>query len=696
MCKCERCGNKIDCGDPVCPKTIPWCFECSKLVVTIPPTTRARTTTEGDFYVGTSHYNLIDNPVTVAGQCLWNILRNHGVGDDILQAAAENIGISVDDYVDQNQLNRLFDAINNQLTTRGSSTSLGYRLDVINYTNGDVVNGRESFTYNTAANLVFNIGLLVDQDGTGHYVEDKNSPVGRVIPSTKKRKKKQQEVKIFSNITLQIIYESEKPVVSESLESRTVGPIIRKVLECIKFFPYKFSINGEAIEGRIESLNELLASCRDGEAISIEVYINDSTMNKSEAEQFLKKHHDELFKSIFGEFITEATSISEKFAGIEKQTEFIEWMLKFRSELYNTMESDEKFLSHIHDRCIRILEEGERHILSNIPTKAKLDDVVKILEIDISESKKEIHSRLVSISKMFDEISDRITKEFNSREKIGRLKRAIDRTKEKRKAGERTRFNVGGTLSDDSDEDEYAKKVQAWIVTTPGEPVLCVKEKGQYWMYLKRKSKILEIQRKTRGEKPLVGDNYPTLGKQLQRLSAEDNKRFLEQLSNLLKSKDSRSKYCTKLDLTNDSLANMYDDLELNPQNAASLVFATLLISEEGPGRLDTGGKTIRGMVANGIQNGWTFWQVLQTLPYFPQFGVRAVHDLMDDKESFPNGWPPGKDSKNKNTYIEARQYAAESFSQWSMSPSSSEGESDPPSLCDKCNKPIAECDCKK
>ena len=576
MCKCERCGNKIDCGDPVCQKTIPWCFGCSKLVVTIPPT------------------------------------------------------------------------------------------------------------------------LLVDQDGTGHYVEDKNSPVGRVIPSTKKRKKK-QEVKIFSNIILQIIYESKKLGVNESLkfESKTVGPIIHKALECINFFSYKFSINGKMIEDKekIEFLNRLLASYRDSETISIEVYINNSTMDKSEAERFLKEHRDELFELIFGELITKATSISKELTGIKMQTEFIEWMSKFRSELYKTMESDEKFLSHIHNRCIGILEEGERHILSNIPTKAKLDDVVKILEIDISESKKEIHSRLVSISEMFDEISDRITKEFNIREKIGRLKRAIDRTKEKRKAGKRTRFNVGGTLSDDSDEDEYAKKVQAWIVKTPGEPVLCVKEKGQYWMYLKRKSKILEIQRKTRGEKPLVGDNYPTLGKQLQRLSVEDNKRFLEQLSNLLKSKDSRSKYCTKLDLTNDSLANMYDDLELNPQNAASLVFATLLVSEEGPGRIDTGGKYIRGIVDTGIQKRWTLWEVLQKLPHFYQFGVRVVRDLVDNREFFPDVGLFGKKPEDVNTYIRSREGAVDNISQFSTSQSSTESESEALSLC---NKSIEECDCKK
>lgn len=189
---------------------------------------------------------------------------------------------------------------------------------------------------------------------------------------------------------------------------------------------------------------------------------------------------------------------------------------------------------------------------------------------------------------------------------------------------------------------------------------------------------------------------YPTLVKQLKKLPSDEDKQFLAQLSNLLKSKNSRSKYFTKLDLTDNSLAVKYPDLEESPKTAASLVFATLLISEETPGRLDTGGNAIQGMVDAGIQNGWSFWQVLQKLPHFPQFGVQAVRDLMNDEETFSSNWGPGVDPKNKKIYTESRKHAADSFRQWSMSPSSSDGENDPPSLCDKCNKPIEKCNCKK
>lgn len=224
MCKCEHCGSKIDCGDPACQKTIPWCLKCSTLVVPISLPGNANITAEGDFFVSTSHYNLTDNHVDVPGQCLWNILRNHGVGDGILQAAAEKIGISVDDYVDQNQLNRLFDAINTQLTTCGLSTSLGYRLDVINYTNGDVVNGSKSFTYNTAANLVFNIGLFVDQDGTGHYVEDRNSPVGSVVVKSASKVGSKDLSKLpWRKYAPIVVHEAKRPKPDPSLTSSEVS-----------------------------------------------------------------------------------------------------------------------------------------------------------------------------------------------------------------------------------------------------------------------------------------------------------------------------------------------------------------------------------------------------------------------------------------------------------------------------------------
>ena len=123
----------------------------------------------GNFYVGQHRYKLTDNQGT-PGHCLWNILRNHGIPEKLLTLAANESNISVDSYVDTNQLSHLFAKINNHLISANLDT-IGYRLDVVNYENGNII--YEGLT--CSAYIVLSIGLLVNNAGIGHYVEDRNS-----------------------------------------------------------------------------------------------------------------------------------------------------------------------------------------------------------------------------------------------------------------------------------------------------------------------------------------------------------------------------------------------------------------------------------------------------------------------------------------------------------------------------------------
>lgn len=116
----------------------------------------------GDNFTIAGHtYNSLDNPGKM-GMCLWNIFRTHGISDEILEHAANEVGITYAEYVYESSLENLVNAIN-----RIAQVDIVINLVAFNY-EGNITSSNRK--YGSGKNTIF-IGLIHDSDGMGHYVE---------------------------------------------------------------------------------------------------------------------------------------------------------------------------------------------------------------------------------------------------------------------------------------------------------------------------------------------------------------------------------------------------------------------------------------------------------------------------------------------------------------------------------------------
>lgn len=119
------------------------------------------------FEIDTRRYRTTDNLGTNGG-CLWRILRAHDVTQENLEAAARNTGITYNDFVNIENLERLLNEIN-----RLGDYNLALHIDVFDYA-GRYYRAISGFipTPSPVGSTIINIALIYDRDsGQGHYVE---------------------------------------------------------------------------------------------------------------------------------------------------------------------------------------------------------------------------------------------------------------------------------------------------------------------------------------------------------------------------------------------------------------------------------------------------------------------------------------------------------------------------------------------
>lgn len=126
------------------------------------PQKEERVFINGNNYTIAGHtYNSLDNSGEM-GMCLWNIFRAHGISDEILEHAANEVGITYAEYVDVSSLENLVNAIN-----RIAQVDIVINLVAFDYEGNITFSNRK---YGSGKNTIF-IGLIHDSDGMGHYVE---------------------------------------------------------------------------------------------------------------------------------------------------------------------------------------------------------------------------------------------------------------------------------------------------------------------------------------------------------------------------------------------------------------------------------------------------------------------------------------------------------------------------------------------
>lgn len=119
------------------------------------------------FEIDTRRYRTTDNPGP-AGGCLWRILRAHDVTQEHLEAAARNIRITYNDFVNIENLERLLNEIN-QL----GDYNLALHIDVFDYVGRyyEAISGFIPSEIPERSNIIY-MALIYDHtSGEGHYVE---------------------------------------------------------------------------------------------------------------------------------------------------------------------------------------------------------------------------------------------------------------------------------------------------------------------------------------------------------------------------------------------------------------------------------------------------------------------------------------------------------------------------------------------
>lgn len=119
------------------------------------------------FEIDTRRYRTTDNPGS-AGGCLWRILRAHDVTQEHLEAAAHNIRITYNDFVNIENLERLLNEIN-QL----GDYNLALHIDVFDYVSRyyEAISSFIPSEIPERSNIIY-MALIYDHtSGEGHYVE---------------------------------------------------------------------------------------------------------------------------------------------------------------------------------------------------------------------------------------------------------------------------------------------------------------------------------------------------------------------------------------------------------------------------------------------------------------------------------------------------------------------------------------------